>query len=101
MDELDEETDEDSELVLLLDEELDDDELDDWLVSVLDVETEWLELDSVLSVLKVLLDRLLRLELSDVADDRLLLESVLDERLDAVDWLDSDIVCELLEVLTL
>ena len=67
-------------------------------MSVLDVETEWLELLSELAVDSVLLDRLDSVELSDVADEVLLLDKVLVERLLAVDWLDSVIVCELLDV---
>ena len=56
------------------------------------METEWLELLSELAVDSVLLDRLDSVELSDVADEVLLLDKVLVERLLRVDWLDSVIV---------
>lgn len=101
MDELDEVLDEDSVEVLLLDEELRDDVLDDTLVEVLLLVADCEELDRLDRLLSVLDDRLLSLCEEVLAEDVLLLESVLVERLDAVDWLDSDIVCELLDVLTL
>ncbi len=82
---------------MLLVVELDEDD-SDWLVSVLDVDTEWLDELRLLAVDSVLLDRLETLELRDVADDRLLLDKVLEESVLAVDWLDSVIVCELLDV---
>ena len=65
------------------------------------MEIERLELDELLWLLAELVDRLLSLSDEVLADDRLLLDSVLDDNVLAVDRLDSDIVCELLDVLML
>lgn len=77
--------DEDSVEVLLLDGELDDEELDETLVDVLLDVADCDELDRLLRLLSVLLDRLLSLCEDVLADDVLLLEIVLVELLDRVD----------------
>lgn len=77
--------DEDSVEVLLLDGELDDEELDETLVDVLLEVADCDELDRLLRLLSVLLDRLLSLCEDVLADDVLLLEIVLVELLDRVD----------------
>ena len=98
MDELDEETDELRLLVLLLDGELESDDVDDELDAVLVELADCEELDSEDRLLRVLLDRLLSLCEEVLSDEELSELSVLVERLDRLLWLDSDIVCELLDV---
>ena len=98
MDELEELDDELFVEELLLDTELDSDDVDEELDSVLLVLTECDELESVETLLSVLLDRLLSLRLDVLAEDVLLELSVLVEELDRVDWLDSDMVWLLLLV---
>ena len=70
----------------------------DIVCELLDVVIVLLELDELLWLLREVVDKLLSLSDEVLADDKLLLDKVLEESVLAVDWLDSVIVWELLDV---